>query len=229
MALLALDIGDVFQALLLIAFFLLPILRQIFGDRSKTAKPTPRRTGPRESGSSGWEDFLREQFGVELEKATPDPVEANAAEPEAPMEPSVAVSSDPSERRRRERSREEPPMVAASGNETRELGTFETGLGAIAAGQGDLAAVPSELGADLASVPSEIGELANVPSEIGQAKSGDLDDLVHSSRTAAYALDAESAASRWQTGDWRRAIVLNEILGTPVALRDGEGNLPAWR
>jgi len=224
----ALEIEALIQALVFLLIFLVPVLRQVFGDRSGSKAPKKTDPRPRRRSPGGWEERLRKEFGVDLRGGGDDSEEREeaASPPKPASDPTAEAGAPPPPVERRAPVAQARPKASVE-----RLGSFDTGLGGLIPGR-ELADVPSEFDVDLADVPSEFGDLAGVPSEHGSAASGDLEDLVPGARTtlgAPVGSRARSLAAGLTIASWRRAVVLSEVLGTPVALREGDETVPGWR
>lgn len=206
---LALDVGPLLEVLFVVFLFILPVVRRILGEGRPTVPPKPP-VPERKKPQRRWEELLRDELGVDLgvepetvAQVEPEPVPVPATAPATAVEPSPPA----------------PPPIDPSST----LGSLDSGFDDPMT---EFASVPSEVGVDLADVPSELGDLAQVPSELGPFASGDLDAA---GSTLPPGATRARAAALPRPGSWARAIVLSEALGAPVALRDGEATLPGWR
>lgn len=224
-ALAAIGLDELLQYIVLFAIFILPGIKasrdakkkkQQHSRRKQPASPSPGPSAAPEpgkpSGAELWERLLRGEIDP---AAPPPPVPAPAVEkrvatkrrkPEPPKLPTSKPRPQPIVRE---------PLSAPMG-EAKEFAQLphERPVLPRAASENALETGVSALEESLAQDPSFGSPL------------GDSTRAVDSRPARAPAYEPISIKASSSRDDWRRAIVLTEVLGTPVALRKSHGSLP---
>ena len=232
----AIDLDPYIQGIVVFLFVILPVLRSILAERGKreqapTAKPGPRQAGRRELGdklSEGrelWERLLRGEL-PQPPSAPPAPRAEPRAAPRATpaaVRPERAVREARVERTNPENlleafgpPRDQPPMVEAPQLE---------GFASRALAPDELPPVPSE-----EEIESQVRARDVAPGPGAHAGIAGL-ELQPSAALAVEPMDEPARRPRSGDPSWRRAWVLLELLGPPVALRDrdrGAGSPPGF-
>jgi hypothetical protein len=212
-------IDSLLETVVVFLVFAVPILRSIFGAKKEQAgrKPRPqppRRAEPRgETGLDTWERLLRGEIEVEQEPAPPPRP--------APARPPPEVRST------RKRAKQPAPPRPPPANQplSKPLGE----------------AFAQELGPQMSTVSEDEleahGEDVSAPEPLAAlAERVAAEDLARSQIASPGESEAAAAAPEPAHAlvggpiDWRRAVVLSEVLGTPLALRrERADSLPGFQ
>jgi hypothetical protein len=224
------------QIVFLLLFVLLPVLQKRAqskaGERDKRTKRGSRgaertaRHAERQRGEQTWREMLEGRGGpVELEELPSEFFEPVDPEP-VPFEPAASRSAPlpaPATRvepRRADAARSDPVRSGPVRTAPAARGSYEDLLESGAGDEGRTA-------------PVSVFELNERGHDDDDLVSLEIEDIVSIDDVGLTAeLDAtsesEPAPKRKRAGmDWRRAVVLSELLARPVALREhGPGSLP---
>jgi len=223
------DLGD---ALLLIVFVVLPVLGRLLGWLGRLVEgrkprgergarpPGPERPateGPGEDPSGGelWKRLLRGEVPEAPERPRTERERA-PAEPE-PRRPKATPEPRPTP------TRSQGTPAAPVGRRGRLGGSLPSTSPEAASGSAE-ALVPPRVGPGVelgVEQPSPLPSAAGRPRRAVGEGIGSGASLTRESTPAAIAEESRSASG------WARAFVLAEVLGPPIALRDGDSALQA--
>lgn len=228
------------QLLAFLVLFGLPMLGNRKSAKNKPAKqPKPKRSPAEQTGRDIWRELL-EQAGEQKApkkqpdraprvepKATPKPTGVPSAPRQAPPKPAPKPPPIPAASQSR-KARPAPLAEGASlGSEQLELPSSHFGEDRAKSRSEPLVEFGRPLATGLGRTPSEDSLERGLPDPRGRLGPGGT-SLVRRKSTGAYAAHEDRAAfvRPGSPAEWRRALVLGEVLGAPVALRQsGPGDL----
>jgi hypothetical protein len=224
LALVPAGIENLLETVVVLLFFAVPILRSILSGKNKKKederKPRPRPQPARrrepegDSGLEMWERLLRGEIELEERPAAPPPL---------PPPPRPAHKRTP-----KRAPAQAPPLESAPAGPLVASVPLPSGKPLV-----------GELGPQMSTVSEDEiearGEDVSPPQPLAALATGlAAEDLALSQITSEAALEGAPSATPADTlgleHDWRRAVVLSEVLGTPLALRrDRSDALPAFQ
>lgn len=228
-----LDADDLVKLLVFVVFFLAPVVKSIADAKRKQRearerldRPPPTETSEEDAGRAAWEALLRGE-SVEPAEPAPPPVEPRPRRsfeevaPERPYTPTLAregaselsrvprsvLSSEGASVEGREVLTESAPLTR-----TRPLTESEPLTAAPA-----LTDTPASEGFALTETPASEG--APISRLVAKGEFQGLGAGTAAAQVTAEPVRARARALAHERADWRRAIVLCEVLGPPVSLR----------